>query len=403
MKLTFGFSKKAEPKRHVAALSTKKADDREEIKGMDEDGKLVLEKPKEGQGPPIIKCKNPIEGTRAKPINSAKKTDGGSSTKVLDKPLEDLPGGIVTQGIAKLSDEDAEAMRELLKDAAREDGDEAPAVAMVPILMKEGSKRIRNGEAAAVEATKEMYENVAVETFGEAMLRGMGFDPSVHKTKPIFRDKLRDNLLGLGAAALLPGEKLKIQGKKDKGAKKLPGIASARPDAATAKKSSIAGDSLEAPDSAEPAVSSEGATPASSEPTPKRQRTDDTEAVDVEALPDMWASRGLVVRFIGKDASLKDFFGAEAVILEVDEVQRLCRIKARPKGSDKSQQLKGLRLEDIETRVSRDCTQVRIVRGPQKGVVAKLTKRDTARGVAVLQIEGADTEMSLDDVCQFMG
>merc|ERR1719478_695341 len=104
-------------------------------------------------------------------------------------------------------------MRELLKDAAREaDGDDAPAAAPVPILMKEASKKAREGSAP--EATKEMFENVSVESFGEAMLRGMGYDPKVHTTKPVFRDKLRDNCLGLGAKALLPGEKAIIAGKK---------------------------------------------------------------------------------------------------------------------------------------------------------------------------------------------
>ncbi len=47
--LSFGFSKKAEPKRHVAALSTKEEDDREEIRGVEE-GQVALEKPKEGKG-----------------------------------------------------------------------------------------------------------------------------------------------------------------------------------------------------------------------------------------------------------------------------------------------------------------------------------------------------------------
>merc|ERR1719199_1008739 len=124
-------------------------------------------------------------------------------------------------------------MKELLKDAAREgDGDDAPVVAPVPILMKEGSKKVRDGNAP--EATKEMFENVPVESFGEAMLRGMGYDPNLHTTKPIFRDKLRDNLLGLGAKALLPGEKATIANKKKGTSANAPGAAGAPGSAVSA-------------------------------------------------------------------------------------------------------------------------------------------------------------------------
>jgi len=155
-------------------------------------------------------------------------------------------------------------------------------------------------------------------------------------------------------------------------------------------------------DDAEAATPQEAAA-ASSEPAQKRPRTDeDANSKPAAGSVDVWASRGLVVRVIGKEAALKDFFGAEAVVLEVDEAKHCCRIKARPNGGDKSQQLKGIRLQDIETRVSRDCQKVRIVRGPQKGSVAKLAKRDTAKGIAILQMEGVQMEMSLDDVCQFM-
>lgn len=311
----------------------------------------------------------------------------------------------MSNNIAKLSNEDAEAMRELLKDAAREEtGEDAPAdFAPVPILMKAGIKKSRDG--AAPEATKDMFDNVSVQTFGEAMLRGMGYDPKVHTAKPIIRDKLRDNLLGLGAKALLPGEKEKIKGKR----KAAPPPSSS----SVAKTSAIAGEAPENPDSAvasEAAATSsatapeEGATAASSESSQKRQKVEPEDGSSKPAVPadDVWASRGLVVKIVSREANFKDFFGAEAVVLEVDEARRCCRIKARPQGGDKSQQLKGVQLQDIETRVSRECQKVRIVRGPKKGLVAKLVKRDTARGKALLNIEGAQSEMSLDDVCQFM-
>lgn len=400
---SFGFAKKAEPKRHVEALSVKKVDEREEIRGVEE-GQLALEKPKEGQGPPVILCKNPLDARRD-PSHVAKKTTPNSTDaekpKLLDKPLEECGGGIVSNNMAKLSNEDAEAMRELLKDAAREGtGEDAPVVAAVPILMKAGIKK--NRETAAPQATKEMFDNVSVESFGEAMLRGMGYDPKLHTAKPIIRDKLRDNLLGLGAKALLPGEKEKIKGKRK---------AAPPPSASSvAKPSAIAGAAPEEAVASEAAATSsttapqEGATATSSESSQKRPRVEVEDSSSKPATPvaDVWASRGLVVKIVSREASLKEFFGAEAVVLEVDEAQQCCRIKARPQGSDKSQQLKGVQLKDIETRVSRECQKVRIVRGAKKGLVAKLVKRDTARGKALLNIEGAESEMSLDDVCQFM-
>lgn len=375
---SFGFAKKAEPKKYVAALSTKKEDNREEIKGLNESGEVVLEKPKEGQGPLAIKCKNPLDQNRVAPAKS------GQKPKMLGGPVEDT--GIVNKNMQKLSTEDAEAMRELLKDAVRPEGEEADLPPPVPILMNANSKKVRDGNAP--ETTREQFENVPVESFGEAMLRGMGYDPSMHKTKPIFRDKLRDNCLGLGAKALLPGEKAQIKGKGKKAPPKAAG--------SVAKASGIAAAEMEAEEPAE-------ASAASSEPPQKKARTDDADCEVVAESTGVWASRGLVVKVISKEGQLRDFFGAEAVVLKIDEAQSLCRIKARPNGGDKSQQLEGVRIQDIETRVSRDCQKVRIVRGLQKGTVAKLLKRDAARGKAVLSIEGAETEMSLDDVCQFMG
>lgn len=397
--LSFGFGKKAEPKRYVAALSTKQADTREEIKSMEE-GKLELQKPKEGQGPPVIKCKNPLQDHQAATLAKREATAKLSAQKPkLDKPLEECEGGIVSN-ISKLSDEDAEAMRELLKDAQRDgDGEGAPVAASMPILMKAGSKKAR--EAGGAEASKDMFDNMPVESFGEAMLRGMGFDPNKHKTAPIFRDKLRDNLLGLGAKALLPGEKLQIANKRKapstKAADSSKGAAIAGCRAApVAAKSGIAA-------SADADAAADEAAPEPAQKKPKAEDPSSSSSKPAPSANDVWASRGLVVKIISEEGQLKNFFGVEAVVLEVDESKNCCRLKARPKGADKSEQLKGVRLEEIETRVSRDTQKVRVVRGPKKGTVAKLLKRDSARGVAVLSIDGSETEMSLDDVCQFMG
>eukprot|EP00434_Breviolum_minutum_P012007 symbB.v1.2.010588.t1/scaffold686.1/size316167/7 len=107
-------------------------------------------------------------------------------------------------------------MRELLKDAEHGDQDSVPEVA--PILMREKSRRAREGGAADV--AKDAYEKVPVEAFGLALLRGMGYDPEKHKTKPIWHEKPRDNLLGLGAQPLLPSEKMALKRpKEEKGSK----------------------------------------------------------------------------------------------------------------------------------------------------------------------------------------
>jgi hypothetical protein len=272
MKLSFGFAKKAEPKKHVAAFSTKKEEPKREIIKAVEEGQLDVEAPIDG-GPLVIKCKNPLDshnesrkpkpkvllpvGAKVEYFSVSQKCwkpavvkgtqEGLYMLDVKPTPVEpsqvraqaeekssdDLPGGLVSKNMSKLSAEDAEAMRELLRDASREgEGDAAPAAAVAPILMKDGVKRAREG--AAPEATREMFENVPVESFGEAMLRGMGYDPKVHLTKPIVRDKLRDNLLGLGAKALLPGEKATIANKKKGASANAPGAAGAPGSAVSA-------------------------------------------------------------------------------------------------------------------------------------------------------------------------
>jgi len=389
----------------VEALVQKKDDGREEIKGV-EAGKVAVEKPKEGQGPLTIACKNPLAehvSSTKRPAKANVGAEGNNKPKTLTGALEEAPGGLLARNLSKLSAEDAEAMQELLKDASREgDGDGQASAATVPILMKEGSKKVREGAGSAPEATREMFEHVPVESFGEAMLRGMGYDPDKHLTKPVFRDKPRDNLLGLGAKALLPTEKALIQGKKKAApAKKAAGASAASSVAASA----------EEPTSSASAAPAQALSEESSAAGAKRSgQAEDTEAPAEKRRrgaggADVWASRGLVVRVISKEGRLRDFFGAEAVVLEVQDPAPAqgapcCRIKARAAG--KSHVLQGVRLEELETRVSRDCAEVRVVRGDRKGTVAKLLKRDSAKGVAVVRIKGAEVEMKLDDVCQFM-
>eukprot|EP00747_Dinoflagellata_sp_TGD_P181820 gnl/TRDRNA2_/TRDRNA2_35795_c0_seq1.p1 gnl/TRDRNA2_/TRDRNA2_35795_c0~~gnl/TRDRNA2_/TRDRNA2_35795_c0_seq1.p1 ORF type:complete len:421 (-),score=109.05 gnl/TRDRNA2_/TRDRNA2_35795_c0_seq1:121-1299(-) len=381
---SFGFAKKAEPKKVVEALAatTRKQEVREEIKDL-QDGEINLEAPRPGQGPLVIPCKNPLaEHVANRPKPKAKPQESISDEQRL-KAQDDLPAGLIAQNISKLSEEDAETVKELLKDAQKTGDDEDDAVQVAPIAMKDrGSAPILSGRRdknKEPEATRDMYDNVPVESMGEALLRGMGYDPKKHVTKPVWRDKPRDNLLGLGAKALLPHEK----------GGQLPG-----------KRKPAAAEKAAAPAQAAPSA------PAEQPPPEKRQRVENDDVAEVSEKSkgkDVWPSRGLVVKVVGQEKSLRECYGKEAVVLSVDEAAGLCRIKVRL--GEKSQVFPDIRMEALETRVSRDCTEVRIVRGPHKGTVAALVKRDTQRNVAVVRMKkgGDETEMALDDVCQFMG
>merc|ERR1719326_11773 len=70
------------------------------------------------------------------------------------------------------------------------------------------------------DATKDQFDRMPVEGFGEALLRGMGFNPDKHGTKYVYHEKPRENLLGLGATALLPHEKLGIKAPQKQKAEK---------------------------------------------------------------------------------------------------------------------------------------------------------------------------------------
>jgi len=388
----------------VESLVQKKQDvDREEIKGL-EAGQVTVDGPAKTAKLFSIPCKNPLDAKRE--VNKAPE----SARKATLLQSEGTTGGLITHNISKLSVEDAEATRELLKDATKEDDGAEALPAVAPILMREGSKNVREGNAP--DASKDMYDKVPVSSFGEALLRGMGYDPEKHTTKPVFRDKLRDTHLGLGAKALTPAEKIAAT-KKRKAAQEA---ASATAQGGSGEQSSSqAPATLESNDgqgSSASSVQHGGSVPHAAQndhdanhQQHKRQHIDNmrdsvtAQATTSKAL-DVWASRGLVVRVVGKDERFRDFFGAEAVVLEADEVSGRCRIKAR--AGEKSHVLQGVPLSDLETRVGRTCQQVRIVRGSKKGAIAKLLRRDTQRSVAKIQIEGKDVEMALDDVCQFM-
>lgn len=212
MKLSFSFSKKAEPKRVVPALSTKpKPDEGKEIITSLEGGEVKIDGVAESAKAFTIPCKNPLEmqtqKLRNEPTPAAK-----AKASATPESIKDGQGGLVLPKLQQISAEDAEAMKELMKDAQEgTDRNSVPEVA--PILMRETSRKAREGGAADV--SKDAYERVPVEALGLALLRGMGYDPDKHKTKPIWHEKPRDNLLGLGAQPLLPSEKIpKRKGEK---------------------------------------------------------------------------------------------------------------------------------------------------------------------------------------------
>lgn len=213
MKLSFSFSKKAEPKRVVPALQTKpKPDEGKEIITSLEGGEVKIDGKAEQAKAFTIPCNNPLkmqtQKLRNEPTAAAK-----AKVSATPESIQDGKGGLVLPKLQQqLSADDAEAMRELLKDA--EEGEERNSVPEVaPILMREKSRRAREGGAADV--SKDAYEKVPVEAFGLALLRGMGYDPEKHKTKPIWHEKPRDNLLGLGVQPLLPSEKMALKRPKD--------------------------------------------------------------------------------------------------------------------------------------------------------------------------------------------
>eukprot|EP00425_Heterocapsa_triquetra_P001691 CAMPEP_0195059592 /NCGR_PEP_ID=MMETSP0448-20130528/7047_1 /TAXON_ID=66468 /ORGANISM="Heterocapsa triquestra, Strain CCMP 448" /LENGTH=233 /DNA_ID=CAMNT_0040089893 /DNA_START=72 /DNA_END=773 /DNA_ORIENTATION=- len=224
MKLSFGFAKKAEPKRVVEALKVKKDDGRQIITSLEE-GSVKIDGKEEAKKLPVIPCKNPLEAQRAavKAKAAAAKSGAKASAPQPGEGTQLNPDGGLSK--PKLSKEDEEALAELKKEAANGTTGEEGPVKVAPILMTKGSKRAR--EQDAPDASKDQFEKVPVESFGEALLRGMGYDPETHGTKPVFYGTPRDNLLGLGAKALLPSEKALIKGSKD--AAKKPKAAGAPP------------------------------------------------------------------------------------------------------------------------------------------------------------------------------
>mmetsp|Transcript_100537 Transcript_100537/g.194130 ORF Transcript_100537/g.194130 Transcript_100537/m.194130 type:complete len:266 (-) Transcript_100537:26-823(-) len=214
-KLAFSFSKKAEPKRVVESLKKAKTDVRQEITCL-EAGQIHVNSANQAAHALTIPCKNSLQDvSQARRSRAQQATQNRDKAAILPNPgdgFRSTDAGL-PKNISQLSAEDEEAARALLNDAASGNtGSQSGKPAHAPILMRNASKRAREGEAP--EAKKDMFDKVPVESFGEALLRGMGYDPNVHNTKPVYHDKLRDSLLGLGAKALLPSEKMMLATRK---------------------------------------------------------------------------------------------------------------------------------------------------------------------------------------------
>lgn len=382
--LSFSFAKKAEPKRVVESLAQKKEDGRVAITAL-EGGQVTVDGKAEAASKLTIRCKNPLEG-RA-PAAPAPEATAAVRAKALEA-LENQEGGLLKRPAPEISAEDAEALRELKR--AGGGIDSGPAVAVAPILMRDGSKRTREGDAP--DATKDMFEKIPVESFGEAMLRGMGFDPSKHQTKPVFHDKLRDTHLGLGAKALLPSEKLPPARAKARGAP-APTAASASPTAAAASPAAAAASPTAAAASPTAAASPAVEAPVGGAPAPAH--------APVAPAADCWPSRGLLVRLRGRDREFREFRGSDAVVLEADAASMSCRVKARL--GEKSHVLQGVPVSDLEPIVGPECAEVRVLRGPHKGVDAKLLRRSSRQSVVWVQAGGAECQLPAGDVCEFVG
>jgi len=418
--LAFSFAKKAEPKRVVKELVQKKEDNRVAIVGL-EAGQLTVDGEIEKEKQLSIPCKNPLQALAPKQESKPKPADQAEKPKSeLQEGIEANEGGLITRNVSKLSAEDAEALQALRQDAGATV--DVTHARVEPILMRKGSKAVRDG--AAPEATKDMYDAVPVESFGVALLRGMGYDPDKHKTQAVFNEKVRDHCLGLGAKALLPSEKLPA-----KAASKAGASSGAQAKGGSAGSSSATASSSSTTSGAKPAADVVDVTGKQGEvsgKSPLEERAEKRRRLEREAASntstssaavaaaeetsqpsgeeDVWPSRGLLVRISGSRATgkeLRQFGGCEAVVLEVDEGARACRIKARL--DDKSHTLQAVPVAALEPVINKGCERVRVLRGRHKGIEADLLGRSERRAIARVHINGADEDLPLRDVCEFIG
>ena len=183
-------------------------------------------KPKEEKGPlviPMIKSSD----WRTKVNNGDSKSSSSVANNIKDKDqIKDTNGD--TKELSLLD----QAARELLEQAAKENKDwnersedGKPRLDAIPsILANGGSAGGQNdgdddGPKADV-STMEDYENVPIEQFGMAMLRGMGFKEGEgiggfkKEVVPIFDPQVRPKGLGLGASRPKKNENVAKEGEE---------------------------------------------------------------------------------------------------------------------------------------------------------------------------------------------
>ena len=179
-------------------------------------------KPKEEKGPlviPMIKSsdwRTKVNTSDSKASSSASNTNG--DTKDINGDSKEL----------SLLDE---AARELIEQAAKENKDwndrsedGKPRLDAIPSILANGGSGAQNENDAdgpkAEVSTMEDYENVPIEQFGMAMLRGMGFKEGEgiggfkKEVVPIFDPQVRPKGLGLGASRPKKNEKVAKEGEE---------------------------------------------------------------------------------------------------------------------------------------------------------------------------------------------
>ena len=183
-------------------------------------------KPKEEKGPLVIPMMKSSDW-RTKVNNGDIKSSSSAANNTKDKEeTKDIKGD--TKELSLLD----EAARELLEQAAKENRDwndrsedGKPRLDAIPsILANAGSAEGQNdgeddGPKAEV-STMEDYENVPIEQFGMAMLRGMGFKEGEgiggfkKEVVPIFDPQVRPKGLGLGATKPKKNENVAKEGEE---------------------------------------------------------------------------------------------------------------------------------------------------------------------------------------------
>ena len=182
-------------------------------------------KPKEEKGPlviPMIKSSD----WRTK-VNTGESKSSSNAAHTTDKEeTEDINGD--SKELSLLD----EAARELLEQAAKENRDwndrtedGKPRLDAIPTILANGGSAAAlnddedDGPKAEV-STMEDYENVPIEQFGMAMLRGMGFKEGEgiggfkKEVVPIFDPQVRPKGLGLGASRPKKNQKVAKEGEE---------------------------------------------------------------------------------------------------------------------------------------------------------------------------------------------